>query len=194
RHTPDFTAGKRDLRPIGFAGHQGCVGTGTAAAGSTPPGSHFDRMNLHTQRNPAQREAVSHIRRSIGAILDRLSFLQPVGSENVSLFSVGEVQQRDAGAAVWIVLDRSDDGRYAVLVADEVDHSILPLVTAATMAGRDPALVVAAPLLALGTQERFFGPSAGRQFGEIADACPAAACGDRVVLFDAHKIVSQSRL
>ena len=61
---------------------------------------------------------------------------KPCGREDVPLFAIDVVQQRDAGRAIRIVLDRIDLGRHAVLVATEVDQPIPPLVTAATMPGR----------------------------------------------------------
>ena len=72
---------------------------------------------------------------------------KPVRGQDVPLLAVDVVQQRNAGRAVRIVLDRIDLGRHAVLVAAEVDQPVLPLVAAAAMPRRDLALVVAAARL-----------------------------------------------
>ena len=56
---------------------------------------------------------------------------RPFGRHDVPLLAVRVVQQRDAGRAIRIVLDRIDLGRHAILVAAEIDQPQLPLVTAA---------------------------------------------------------------
>src|SRR5205085_12428587 len=104
----------------------------------------------------------------------------------VALFAVGEVEQGNTGAANRIVLDRCDLGWNPILIALEVDDPILLLMAAATMADGDAALIVAAPLLAQRPEQRFLRPSAFGQLSEIAHARAAAACGDRVVLPNAH--------
>jgi hypothetical protein len=56
--------------------------------------------------------------------------------------------------AVGVVLDALDLGRDAVLVATEVNHAVVVLVTTALVANRDVTVVVAAGLLELGFQQR----------------------------------------
>src|SRR5207249_5727000 len=68
---------------------------------------------------------------------------ETLGSQDVALFAVRVVQQRDASSAVGVVLDARDLRRHAELVASEVDASIPPLVPAALIPARDMALVVA---------------------------------------------------
>src|SRR5437773_1144856 len=69
---------------------------------------------------------------------------EALGSEDVTLFAVRVVKQRDTGGAVRVVLDARDLRRHAELVAPEVDAPVAPLVPAALIPARDMALVVAA--------------------------------------------------
>src|SRR5258708_37471682 len=64
--------------------------------------------------------------------------------QDVPLVAVGVVQQRDIGAAVWIVFNGLDLGRNAGLVARETVLAVLLLVAATAMPDRNSALVVAA--------------------------------------------------
>jgi hypothetical protein len=58
------------------------------------------------------------------------------------------------GGAVRVVLDALDLGRNRVLVATEIDHTVVVLVPTALVTGGDVAVVVAAGLLELGLQQR----------------------------------------
>jgi hypothetical protein len=113
---------------------------------------------------------------------------QSIGSENVPLLAIDEVEQGDAGIANRIVLDRCHLGGHAVFFPLEINDAVLLLVAAAAMPGGDPPLVVAAAFFAQGTQQRLFRLGAFGKLGEIADARAAAASGNRVVLPDAHDL------
>ena len=65
-----------------------------------------------------------------------------------------------------IVLDRSDLGGHAVLVALEVDDAVTTLYAAALVADGDATVVVATGLLGQGLEERLLGLGA-RDLGEI---------------------------
>src|SRR5690606_28182920 len=86
--------------------------------------------------------AVSDLRLGGVAREDLRADAQPHRSEDVALLAVGVVQERDAGAAVRIVFDRHDAGRDAVLLATEVDATVLALVSAAPEPGGGVAVVV----------------------------------------------------
>ena len=58
---------------------------------------------------------------------------------------------------VRVVLDALNLGRNAVLVAHEVDHTVVVLVTTALVTNRDVAVVVAAGILLLGLEQRCLG-------------------------------------
>ena len=80
--------------------------------------------------------------------------LQAARRDDVAALAVGVAHQRDVRGAVRVVLDALDLGRNAVLVAHEVDHAVVVLVTTALVAHRDVAVVVAAGLLDLRLEQR----------------------------------------
>ena len=75
--------------------------------------------------------------------------LHALGRDDVAALAVGVAQQRDVRGAVRIVFDALDAAGDAFLVALEVDHAVVLLVTAALVARGDAAVVVASTGLAL---------------------------------------------
>src|ERR1019366_3180289 len=63
--------------------------------------------------------------------------------QDVTLLSVGVVQQRQTCRAIWIVLDGRDARRNALLLAPEVHDAVLALVAAAAMPDGDLTVRVA---------------------------------------------------
>ena len=63
-----------------------------------------------------------------------LTYLQAVRSEDISLRTVGVVQQSDTSCTIWIVLDALDRSRDTVLASLEVDKTQLLLVTTTDVA------------------------------------------------------------
>src|SRR3954447_3489110 len=100
-----------------------------------------------TRRDVGQRQGAAGTDVRARAGLDGVANLQASGRQDIALLAVGVVQQRDVGRAVRVVLDRGDLGRHAVLAALEVDLAVTALGAAAAMAGRDPAVRVAATAL-----------------------------------------------
>src|SRR5439155_25344192 len=70
---------------------------------------------------------------------DFLADLQPVRLQDVALFAIDIMQQRDTRGAVRIVLDSRDCRRHSMLVALEIDQAVGLLVPAADEARADPA-------------------------------------------------------
>src|SRR6218665_2083719 len=89
----------------------------------------------------------------------RIGSVLPARIGGSAPFTVGVAHQRDMGRAVRVVLDALDLGRNAVLVALEVHHPVVVLVTTALVAGGDVAVVVATRFLELGLQQRGMGLS-----------------------------------
>ena len=79
--------------------------------------------------------------------------VEAVGREDVALLAVDVVEERDARGAVRIVLDRSDRGRNADLVAAPVDDAVALLVSTAAEAAGDAAVRVAPPVDGLVLEE-----------------------------------------
>ena len=86
----------------------------------------------------------------------RCADFQAARGDDVAALAVGVAHQRDVGGAVRVVLDALDLGRDAVLVAHEVDHAVVVLVTTALVTDRDVAVVVAARVLQLRLEQRRF--------------------------------------
>src|SRR5207244_1814023 len=87
---------------------------------------------------------------------------------------------------VRVVLDRRDLCLHAVLLALEVDLAVAALVSAALVARRDAALVVAPALLRQLGGERLLGLRL-RDLLEGRDGHEAAARGGRLVAADGHQ-------
>src|SRR5690349_14304830 len=102
----------------------GAVAGGTGDLG-TATGPELDAVDRRTDRDVAQRQVVARLDVSRRARLDRGALAHPERRDDVALLAVGEVQQRDAGGAVGVVLDVRDLRRHAVLVvATEVDDAV----------------------------------------------------------------------
>ena len=129
----NFTRRQRDLRPLAFPCIQNRRRSGTAAKLPAATGPHFDIMNRRSGRNPTQRHAITDVRLTLGAAHHRVAGRNAFGSQNVSLFTVGIVQQRNSRRTVGIVFDVSDLRRNRILISLEIDLPVQPLVTAATV-------------------------------------------------------------
>src|SRR6478609_5747872 len=106
--------------------------------------------------------------------------------EDVALLAVEVVQERDARGAVGVVLDVSDLGVDAVLVvATEVDDTVLTLVAATDVTRGDASLVVAATRLGQRAEERLLGRRSG-DLGEVGHRRAAATGRRGLVLANCH--------
>ena len=161
RHTADFSTGERNLRPAGFAGHQCGARAGATAETTAAASLQFDVVDRRAQRDLRQRQAVADGRRCFISAHHHVARFQTVRGNDVALFTVYVVEQRDAGRAIWIVLNRIDLRRNAVLVATEVDKPIAALMATTTVPRRDFALVVAAVGPDLGRSSDFSGLAPG---------------------------------
>ena len=158
---------------------------------STPPrpGCISILWTRRTQRNPLQRQAVADGRRRLGTALDAVAL--PSGRREPGCIA-SRRRHSAAGRCVHCGSDRTEStrpGRDTILVPQEIDHAILPLVTTATVPGRDLALVVATALLAQRTQQRLLRLAPGRQIGKVADARATPSGRGRFVFSNAHRIV-----
>ena len=101
-----------------------------------------------------KRQRVADENVSVRTAHDRLPDREPDRLDDVALLAVRIVDQRDAGAAVRIVLDRRHGARNPELVALEVDEPQLLLVTAAVMTHGESAGAVAAAGALLDFEQR----------------------------------------
>src|SRR5205823_6031774 len=96
--------------------------------------------------------------------------------EDVGLLAVGVLDQREAGGAVRVVLDREDLRGHAGLGAPEVDRAVALLVPTAAEPRRDAAVVVAAGLRSLVREQALLG-LALRDLAEVLGRHAASARG-----------------
>ena len=90
-----------------------------------------------------QRQAVARQDVDGRAGNDDVADLQPDGLQDVPLLAVGIGHQRDARRAIRVVLDCRHPGRDVALVAPEIDHAVLALVTATPPPRGEFAVIVA---------------------------------------------------
>ena len=110
---------------------------------------------------------------------------RPLRVQDVALLAVDVVQKGDAGRAVGVVLNGSDLGGHAVLVALEVDDAVTTLGAAALVTRGDAPVVVAAALLVQRRKQGLL-RLVRRDLGEVRDRLEASAGAGRLVLFDSH--------
>src|SRR5262249_41752697 len=131
--------------------------------------------------------------RRVGAGQDGRTHLEATRRDDVATLAVGVAQQRDVGGAVRVVLDAFDLRRDAVLVAHEVDHAVVVLVTTALVANRDVAVVVAARVLLLRLEQRGFRLALVQVL--VHDLHDGAAAGrSRLDFDDGHYAASPEKL
>src|SRR5690606_26133044 len=95
---------------------------------AAPAGYQLDVVHRRAERDLRQRQRVPGTDVRTRAGLDRLPDLDPRRVEDVPSLPVLELDQRDVGAPVGIVLDRDDLGRRAEPAPAEVDDPVLALV------------------------------------------------------------------
>src|SRR5574343_1531268 len=181
----DFARAHMHLGVDTFAGQQGGRGASRAGDLGTGTGLELDAVDGRTHRDVADRQGVAGAHRGSGVAHQGAAHFNATGGDDVGALAVGVAQQRDVRGAVRIVFDALNFGRDTVLVALEVHHAVVVLVTTALVTGGDVAVVVAARLLVLGFQQR----SVGFAFVQMVtgDLHHATTAGrGRVDLDDSH--------
>src|SRR6266851_1459563 len=102
-----------------------------------------------------QRVAGKNIRGFAG--LHRGADFEPHRMQDVALFAIGVMQQRDVGAAIGVVFDGRNLRGYADFVASEIHLAVLLLVAAAAMPNHDFAVVVASAGALFRLEQSLFG-------------------------------------
>src|SRR5690606_23545316 len=109
-------------------------------------------------RNIPDRQRVTRTDRGIRATLQAIARHYAARRDDVATLAVGVAQQRDVRATVRIVFDALHGGRHAILVAAEIDDTVVGLVATTAMANRDAAVIVAPGVLLLTRGQRIDGP------------------------------------
>ena len=105
RNAANLATGQGDLRPIGLARHQRGIRTGAATHAATAPGQQLDAMNRGTKRDILERQRIPDRWRRGRAVEQLSPNLQSIGSQDISLFAVGIMEQGDAGTSIRIVFN-----------------------------------------------------------------------------------------
>src|SRR5262249_38153504 len=178
---------QRDRRPVALAGHQPRRPTGRTDQLAARAGNHLDVVNLHPDRHVRELHRVAQFRLDVLPALDRRPGLQPRRREDVPWLAIRILHQRDITVSIWIVLDRLNPPRHAILVPLEIDHALKPLVPAAADPRRGDPLVVPPARLRQRLQERFrWPPPLVADLREVADTTETAPRRRLLVDPDSH--------
>src|ERR1700693_5972134 len=142
-HTTHFAGTQTNLRVSAFARHQHHAGAGGTRHLSALARQHFDAMHDGADRNVANRQAVTRLDRRFRAIHDLIADSHAFGGDDVMTLAVCITQQRDVRSAVRVVFDTLALCRDTVLVATEIDHAVMLLMTTADMTSGDVTVIVA---------------------------------------------------
>ena len=102
-------------------------------------------MNARAQRNTGEVHAIARIRGRLGSRHDGVSHLQPFGSQNVALLTIGIKQESDEGGAIGIVFNGLHRRWNVQLVTAKVHHTVHFLMATAHIAHGHFAIPVSAP-------------------------------------------------
>ena len=147
-------------------------------------------MNGRTERNVLQRKRISNENVGLRSRDDGHADLQPNWLQDIPVFAVGVAQESDERRPIRIVFDGFHPCRNTSLVAAEIDHAIVLLVSAAAMANGKLAVIVAAVDSILAVQKRLE-RLVGCDFRLVVDdRLKTKRVGLRLESFDSHYMFS----
>jgi hypothetical protein len=120
-------------------------------------GTELDVVHRGAGGNVLERQRIADQDVRLGPTHDRLPYLQADRLNDVALFAVQIIHQRDARGAVGIVLDRGHFAGHAELVPLEVDQAQLLLMATAMVTDGQIAGIAAAARALLDCQQRLVG-------------------------------------
>jgi len=139
----DLSGRKPDLGITRFLGHKLSVGAGRADQLPSPPNLKLHVVNQGSQRNILQGNGITGLDIGLFTADDRITHGHLGRGDDVPLLTVGIVQQGDPLRPVGIVFNGGDPRLNIILVSPEIDQPVTPLVPAADVAARHPAVAVA---------------------------------------------------
>src|SRR6185437_9523417 len=146
----------------------------------------FHGVDHGTCRDVAQRQVVTRFDIRARTRLHHVTLRKTLRRNDVALFAVQEMQQRDVGGPVGVVFDVRDLGVDAILVvATEVDHPVGTFVATTLVAGGDAAVRVTPTVTMQRAHQRLLRGGTS-DLGEIGHACAATAGARRLVLTNCH--------
>ena len=181
----DFAGRQADLSVIAFFRDELSRGSGGANDLAAPSGLELDIMDGRTYRDARNRHGVPDADFGAGAGDDNIADFQPDRRQNITLFAVNVVQQRDARRAVRIIFDRGDFCRDIRFIAFDVDDADKTPNAAAAMADGNASEVVA-PARPFSENDKRAFRFRFRNFFEGITGFVAQARRDRFVNFNCH--------
>ncbi|MCY1433711.1 hypothetical protein D9M71_497470 [compost metagenome] len=145
----------------------------------------LDTVNGRTNRNVAQRQAVANLDRRMGTGYQLIASTHALRRDDVATLAVCVLQQGNVSSAVRVIFDTLNGGSNAILVATEIDQTIVLLVSTADVASGDAAVVVTTTSLALLLDQRSV-RSALVQVGIDHLDHETTASGSRLAFNDCH--------
>jgi hypothetical protein len=131
---PRLTRGQAHLRVDPLAGHQSRCCSRRPNQLSALPFLQFHIVNLTTQWNQGQRQAIARLYIGFRTRHDVSSYLQADGRQNIALFSVPVMKKRNIGRSIWIVLYGGNAGRHAILISPKINQAIKATMTTTSTA------------------------------------------------------------
>ncbi len=146
QHLAHFAGGHTQQSVLAFLGDELGVGSGGAAELTAATGVQLDVVQHGTHGNAGHGQRIAGLDVGLVAGDEHIALLHAERSENIALFTVGIVQERDAGGAVGVVFDVGHGSRDVELVPLEVDDAVQTLHAAAATTARHATMIVAASL------------------------------------------------
>src|ERR1700722_7931625 len=143
-HTANLTRTQANLSVRAFTSQQHGGRTSRTRHLRALARQHLDAVNRRADRNVADRQGVTRADRRFRTRHQRLTHRRALRSDDVLALAVCVQNQRDVRATVRIVLKTFDLCRNPVLVATEIDQTVVLLVTATFVTRRDATGVVPA--------------------------------------------------
>ena len=132
-----LTGGQQQHGVVAVDGHQADEAASGASDLPTLASGHLDIVHRQALGDVAQQHRTADVRLTgTGVAGDLGANLEALRSQDVTLLTVGVVDQGDPAVAVGIILDRLDQTFDVELVALEVDDPVLLAMTATTMAAQ----------------------------------------------------------
>src|SRR6266508_1082432 len=184
-HLADLARRHPQRRQLALLGEELDARPGGAAELGAAARPQLHVVDDRADRDGLERQGVARLDVGTLAGLHRVADPEAGGCDDVALVAVGVVEQRDAGGAVGVVLDRGHARGHAVLVPAEVDDPVALLVPPTLVAGGDAAVDVAAALAGAGGEQRLLRGRLG-DLDEVGHRAAPPPWRGWLVLADAH--------
>ncbi|OHX18197.1 hypothetical protein BI344_10995 [Chromobacterium sphagni] len=143
-HQADFARAQTQLSVSAFASQQHRRSTSGANHLGALARLQFHAVDSGTHRDVADRQGVTGLDRRFRTGQQYGTNLHTARGDDVAALAVGVAQEGDVGSAVRVVFDAFHLSRDAILVATEVDQTVVLLMAATTMTRSDVTIVVTA--------------------------------------------------